>query len=138
MLIDDSLIEKAGKLIPGAGGLYDHNSKSFVHAQNIVTSHYVGWRKHYPIHFRQHFKEDSKEAREHGFKTKIMLAMGLVDESEKLGISARAYVLDSEFLCRELADHIESYNKNWVMWLMRTPQTRVMWLKLCFRHVSYL
>jgi len=115
VLIDDSLIEKTGKLIPGAGRLYDHNSNSFVHAQNIVTSHYADWRKHYPLHFRQYFKEDSKEAIKHGFKTKIMLAMELVDEAEELEIPAETYVLDSWFLCRELADHIESYEKNWVM-----------------------
>lgn len=115
VLIDDSLIEKTGKFIPGAGRLYDHNSNSFVHAQNIVTSHYADWRKHYPLHFRQYFKEDSKEAKEYGFKTKIMLAMELVDDAEKLGIPAETYVLDSWFLCLELADHIESYNKNWVM-----------------------
>jgi len=115
VIIDDSLLEKSGKLIPGAGKFFDHNTCSYVHAQNIVTSHYADWKKHYPLHFRQYYKEDSKEALEHGFKTKIQLAMELVDDAETLKIPAETYVLDGWFLCKELADNIESHNKNWVM-----------------------
>lgn len=115
VVIDDTLIEKSGKLIPGAGRLYDHAGNRFVHAQNLVTSHYADWRKHYPIAFRQYFKEDSREAGEYGFKSKIRLAMDLVDDAESRGVVAGAYVADSWFLCRMLVDHIESYGKNWVM-----------------------
>jgi hypothetical protein len=115
IVIDDSLIEKTGELIPGAGKFYDHNSNSYVRAQNIVTSHYADWKKHYPLHFQQYYKEDSKESEEHGFQTKIQLAMLLVDESEKLKTPARVYVADSWFFCQELANHIESHNKDWVM-----------------------
>ena len=115
VVLDDTLVDKSGKLIPGAGKFYDHNTSSFVHAQNIVTSHYADWRKHYPLHFRQYYKEDSREAAEHGFKTKIQLAVELVDEAEKHDAPARTYVADSWFFCRKLADHIEGYGKDWVM-----------------------
>ena len=115
IIFDDTLIEKSGKKIPGAGKLYDHNTGSYVHAQNIVTSHYADWRKNYPISFRQYFKEDSKEAREYGFKTKIQLAMELVDDAESRSVSAGTYVADSWFLCKDLLDHIEGYGKDWLM-----------------------
>ena len=36
VVLDDTLVDKSGKLIPGAGKFYDHNTSSFVHAQNIV------------------------------------------------------------------------------------------------------
>ena len=112
--IDDTLLPKTGRKIPGAGKLWDHNSGSYVHAQCLVTSHYVDPDKDYPIGFRPYFKHDSREAKRYGFKTKMDLAMELVDECEKLGVAAENYVFDSWYLSQRLAEHIESYGKGWV------------------------
>jgi len=113
--IDDTLVDKTGKLIPGAGKFYDTVDKCYKHAQCLVTSHYADWQVNYPLGFRQYFKEDSHEACKYGFKTKIQLACELVTESVGFGVGAETYVADSWFLCKELVDHIESYCKNWVM-----------------------
>jgi len=115
IIIDDTLMKKTGKKIPGAGKLYEHTGNRFVHAQNIVTSHYADWRKHYPLSFRQYYKEDSKEAQRYGFKTKIQLAMELIDDAEERGVVAETYVADSWFLCKDIVDYIESHEKNWVI-----------------------
>jgi len=112
--IDDTLLPKTGRKMPGAGKLWDHNSGSYVHAQCLVTSHYVDEEKDYPIGLRQYFKHDSREAERYGFKTKLELAMQLVDECERLGVAAENYVFDSWYLSRELAEHIETYGKGWV------------------------
>ena len=112
--IDDTLLHKTGKKMPGAGKLFDHAEGRCVHAQNIVTSNYVDKYKEYPINLRQSFKHDSEEAKQQGFKTKINLAMELVRDCEKRGIPVVTYVYDNWFLCRELAECIESYGKNWV------------------------
>jgi hypothetical protein len=113
--IDDTLVDKSGKLIPGAGKFYDHVDSCYKHAQCIVTSHYADWQVNYPLGFRQYFKEDSKEAKEFGFKTKIRLACELVTESVELEVAADTYVADSLYLCKEFADHVESHDKNWLM-----------------------
>jgi hypothetical protein len=112
--IDDTLLPKTGGKMPGAGKLWDHNSGSYVHAQCLVTSHYVDAEKDYPIGLRQYFKHDSREAERHGFKTKLELARELVDECEELGVPAENYAFDSWYLSRELAGHIEGYGKGWV------------------------
>jgi len=113
--LDDTLIDKSGELIPGAGHFYDHSSGCYKHAQNIVTGNYADEGVSYPLGFRQYFKEDSKEAKQYGFKTKIVLACELVTEAVKNGVAADTFVADSGFMCRELADHIESLKKKWVM-----------------------
>ena len=39
--IDDTLLPKTVRRMPGAGKLYDHSSGRFMHAQSLVTSHYA-------------------------------------------------------------------------------------------------
>ena len=112
--IDDTLLHKTGRKMPGAGKLFDHNSKSYVHAQCLVSSHYVDPEKDYPMGFRQYFKHCSREAKEQGFRSKVELAIDLVDECERLGVEAENYVYDAWFLSQELADHIEAYGKGWI------------------------
>jgi hypothetical protein len=112
--IDDTVIPKRGEKMPGAGKLWDHNSSRYVHAQCLVTSHYVETEKDYPLGFRQYFKYDSQEAEKYGFRTKIQLAKQLVDECERLEVAAENYVFDSWYLSQQLARHIEEYGKGWV------------------------
>ena len=112
--IDDTLLHKTGRKMPGAGKFFDHNSKSYVHAQCLVSSHYIDLEKDYPMGFRQYFKHGSREAKEQGFRSKVELAIDLVDECERLGVEAENYVYDAWFLSQELADHIEAYGKGWI------------------------
>jgi hypothetical protein len=112
--IDDTLLPKTGKKMPGAGRLWDHDSGRYVHAQCLVTSHYVDRDRDYPLGLRQYFKHGSSEAERHGFKTKVEQAMELVDECERLGVPAENYVFDSWYLSQRLAGHIEAHGKGWV------------------------
>jgi len=118
--IDDTLLPKTGKKMPGAGKLWDHAAGRYVHAQCLVTSHYADPDRDYPVGLRQYFKHDSPEADKYGFRTKIMQAMELVDECEELGVPAGNYVFDSWYLSGELAGHIEAYGKGWVSRLKRS------------------
>jgi len=112
--LDDTLLPKTGRKMPGAGRLWDPNSKSYVHAQCLVTSHYVDLEKDYPVDFRQYFKHGSREAEEKGFRSKVELAMNLVEECERLGVAAENYVFDAWYLSKRLTSHIEAYGKGWV------------------------
>jgi hypothetical protein len=122
--LDDTPLPRTGRKMPGAGKLWDHSSGRCVHAQCLVTSHYVDRDKDYPLGFRQYLKHGSREAERYGFKTKIELAMGLVDECEALGVAAENYVFDSWYLTQEVAGHIEGYGKGWVS---RLKSNRVVW-----------
>ena len=112
--IDDTLLPKTGEEMPGADKLWDPNSGSYVHAQCLVTSHYVDLDRDYPIDYRQYFKHGSLEAKEEGFRSKVDLAMDLVDECERIGVAAENYVFDAWYLSKRLTDHIEAYRKGWV------------------------
>jgi len=48
------------------------------------------------------------------FKTKIQLAIELIEQAESFCIKAKTYVFDSWFLCKELVKAIESYGKDWI------------------------
>ncbi len=112
--IDDVLIEKEGKKIVGVGKLFDHCTCSYVQAQQLVTSHYVDSDTHYPVQFAQYFKRDSDEAEQYGFRSKIDLACQLVDDAVERGCPARVFLFDSWYLSKQLANHIESYDRDWI------------------------
>lgn len=112
--IDDTLLPKTGKKMPGAAKFWDHNTNSYVYAQCIVTSHYVDRDKDYPIYLKQYLKRGSPEAAVHGFKTKVELALEHVDYCETLGSPVKTYVFDAWFLCKKLTDRIKFYGKGWV------------------------
>lgn len=112
--IDDTLREKTGEDIPGVAKFYDHSKGEYTLAQDLVTASYTDVDVHYPVDVRLYFKKGSKDTEKHGFKTKIELAMELVDECEKMATPAQNYVFDSWFLSEEFAEHIESYGKYWL------------------------
>jgi hypothetical protein len=113
LALDDTLLPKTGRNMPGAGRFWDANSRSYVHAQCLVTSHYADLEKDYPVSFRQYFKHGSRGAYK-GFRSKVDLAMDLVDDCESLGVAAENYVFDAWYLSRRLTRHIEAYGKGWV------------------------
>jgi len=112
--LDDSLLPKTGRKMPGAGKFWDPSSKSYAHAQCLVTSQYVDLEKDYLVGFRQYFKRGSREARENGFRSKVDLAVELVDECERMGVAGENYVFDAWYLSKRLTSHIEAYGKGWI------------------------
>lgn len=64
--------------------------------------------------FRQYFKHGNREARENGFRSKVDLAVELVDECERMGVAAENYVFDAWYLSKRLTSHIEAYGKGWI------------------------
>lgn len=112
--IDDVIVHKTGVHIYGVSKLYDHSEGKFVNGQQLVTTHYVDRKTQYPIEYRQYHRKDTPEAMEKGFRTKIELAMELVDDAEARGIPAEVYLADNWFLCKDLTSKIKSYKKHWI------------------------
>lgn len=108
-IIDDTLVEKTGKQIPGAGKLYDHCENKYVWAQNIVTLHYADEKTNYPVSERLYHKKGTE-----GFKTKIELAIELITEAVNLGLPVDEYIFDSWYLSKGFVTFLESKQKTWI------------------------
>jgi len=115
--IDDTMSEKTGKNMEGVGLYKDHTgNKNYVLAHNFVYSHYVDERVQYPLDYLLYVKEESIENQDlvRSFRSKVVLAKELVSTSEERGIPAAVYVFDSWYFSKELTEHIESYDKDWI------------------------
>jgi len=129
LIIDDTLIEKYGKMIEGTGKLWDHsNSRYLTYAHCLVG---LCWADHknlrYPLRFELYRKEEDvtkelgrlkQEGKETNevipFKTKIQLAKELITWAIEQGIPFSTVVFDSWFFCKELVDFIEEQKKDWI------------------------
>lgn len=112
-IIDDTLVEKTGKLIPFSGKFYDHSENRFIHGINQVTLHYADKKVNYPVDFMIYQKKDASEENE--FRTKIQLAKQLAEESVKIHkIPVKTFIFDSWYMSRDFTDSIEALNKDWI------------------------
>ena len=114
IVIDDSVSQRTGEQLPGAGEFYDHSEGEPVWGQDLVYSFYTDDKTSYPLTFRQYEKDN--EDQEDEDKTKYDLSREMVTElEEEVGVSAETYLLDCWFAHDSgLIGHIESYNKDWV------------------------
>ncbi len=110
IVIDDSVFQRTGKELPGAGEFYDHTEGEPVWGQDLVYSFYTDDKTSYPLVFRQYEKTDDED------ETKYDLSREMVTElEEEVGVPADTYLFDSWFAHDSgLIKHIESYGKDWI------------------------
>ena len=108
IILNDTISEKAGDEIPGVGRFYDHAEGDTVWGQNIVYAFYADNKTAYPLTFRLYEDEDNE--------SKYDLARDIVSElEEEIGVPAATYLFDSWFAHdSNLAEYIESYDKDWI------------------------
>ena len=114
IVIDDSVSQRTGEDLPGAGEFYDHTEGEPVWGQNLVYAFYTDDKTSYPLAVRQYEKSDEDQDDEE--ETKYDLAREIVTElEEEVGIPAETYLFDSWFAHDSgLIKHVESYGKDWV------------------------
>lgn len=114
IVIDDSVLQRTGKELPGAGSFYDHSEGKPVWGQNLVYAFYTDHKTSYPLAFRQYEKADDDE--EDVEATKYELAQEIITELEdEIGVPAATYLFDSWFAHgSELIKHVESHRKDWI------------------------
>lgn len=116
LIIDDTLIEKFGKLMEATGKLWNHSDNRFLKYAHCLVG--LCWSDHnklrYPLRFELYRKEEDCKKENIKFKTKIDLARELVDWAVSQGIPFQTVVFDSWFFCKDLADHIEELGKDWI------------------------
>ena len=113
IVIDDSVLQRTGKELPGAGSFYDHSEGEPVWGQDIVYAFYTDHKTSYPLAFRQYEKADGEEDVE---ATKYELAQEIITElEEEIGVPAATYLFDSWFAHDSgLIKHVESHQKDWI------------------------
>ncbi|MBI3293226.1 MAG: IS701 family transposase [Deltaproteobacteria bacterium] len=115
LIIDDTIIEKFGKLMEAAGKLWDHSKGRYLPYAHCLVG--LVWADHqklrYPLRFELYRKKEQC-VDDVPFKTKIELAIALVDWAIEQGIPFSTVVFDSWFFCKEVVDHLESLGKDWI------------------------
>lgn len=116
IVIDDTFLEKDGKLMPGAAYLYNHAEDRTEWGQQLVTMYYVGPMVDYPLDFRQYFKEDGPEVRsgQVEFKKKHELAAEMIHAVRAAGCPAKTVLIDSWYLNKEFAGELEKEEMDWI------------------------
>lgn len=76
-----------------------------VWSQNLVVSLYADHKTSYPLDFRLVDKDGP---------SKIDLAKQLIDQAEAAGVPAATYLYDSWYSSKEVNEHVESYDKDWI------------------------
>lgn len=116
LIIDDTLIEKFGKLMESVGELYDHSQGRYLKYAHCLVG--LCWADHkklrYPLRFELYHKRDECNERGLEFKTKIELAIEMIDWAVEQGIPFNTVVFDSWFFCKETTSHIEGLGKDWI------------------------
>ena len=116
LIIDDTLIEKYGRLMESVGKLYDHSQGRYLKYAHCLVG--LCWSDHkklrYPLRFELYHKKQECEEKGLEFKTKIELAIEMVNWAVEQGIPFSTVVFDSWFFCKETVDHIESLRKDWI------------------------
>lgn len=82
LIIDDTLIEKTGREMEGAGWLYDHCQGRTVWSHNFVNCVWSDGTDTASMTFGTYMKEEIAEKLGRPFRTKIEPAMRLVKEAE--------------------------------------------------------
>ena len=113
--LDDTIAHKTGEKIEGVSWLFDHCEDKTVLGHSIVSSHYVDKEVNYPIDYRFYFSNKSDYAREHTdeFKTKIQLALELIEDAVKKN-AGEGFVMDSWFVCEGVTSVIDKHKKFFV------------------------
>lgn len=110
IVIDDTIIHKTGKSIEGVGWIFDHCENRSVLGQSVVTSHYIDNTVNYPIDYKFYFSKKSDYAKQEEFKSKIQLAIELINNAIKNGFEG-GFVMDSWFICNEVVKEVDKHER---------------------------
>jgi len=106
LILDDTLIQKSGHSMEGAGWLFDHSQGRNIWSHCYVTTLYSDGEDRVPMHLVPYFKKEVCSNTGRTFRTKLELAIDLIDRGLEY-VRPKAVVFDSWFGSQELMDHIE-------------------------------
>ena len=112
--IDDTLLPKTGKRMPGAGKLWDHSSGRYV--QPRASSPATMWTRRRTIPWVSGSTSSTAAGRRRGTGSRgsLISPWSSWTSARRWASRRRTGVFDSWYLTQEVAKHIEAYGKGWV------------------------
>jgi len=112
LVIDDSLAHKSGKHIEAANWFWDHTKHAHTFGHQLVTSQWVSKLFHVPLHYRLYRKEE--DVPQGAFKSKLDLAIQLIEEAVASEIPFSCVEADSWYFCDKIIKYLASIGKYWI------------------------
>lgn len=109
--IDDTLISKTGEKIEFASHHFDHCEQDYIFGHCLVTSHIVNGSFQTPLAFKHYLAKSV--CKTEVFKTKVDLAIEIINECKSLGIGDY-FLFDSWYFASEIAERIHEMRKNYI------------------------
>ncbi len=94
LVLDDTILEKAGRAMEGLQQLYDTAKQRFVWGYGLVVLYYTDTQAGYPLGYRLTRRRRGRPAQK-APRGKIALAITLLEEARAAGVRARAVVFDA-------------------------------------------
>lgn len=108
--LDDTILEKYGPHMEGAGWFYNHTTGKKVWGYNFVSTFYTYGEESIPMSFAPYVKSDATERH---FKTKLQLGRELLEKAF-VHVKPEAVTFDSWYGAKELFDYLASRGQTWI------------------------
>lgn len=107
LIVDDTSIEKQ---MSYAYKYYDHAKHRFKKGVVLVSLAYADHKTSYPVNVERYVPKDVDPD---GFKTKIEIAIELIEDSRHL-VRFRFVIFDSWYLCEDMHTYVRGIGKHWI------------------------
>lgn len=109
LALDDSVIEKTGDRIEGAGFIYSNAKRKSVLGHAVVSTHYVNHNEQIPVNLEVYCKKGKTK----NFRTKIQLAIQCFGDAFN-HVIPRYAVFDGWYLGRPVTEFLGTKKVNWI------------------------
>jgi hypothetical protein len=107
LIVDDTLLEKFGRRMELVDYLYSPREGRHILCHDIVTSHMLVGDEGYPVDLRLYARKGQCRRSHRRFRSRVELAVGLIEAFRPpRGVEVIA-LLDSWYLCRDVVDAIK-------------------------------
>ena len=116
LAIDDTIVEKTGRHIEGAGWIFDHSIGKNVFGMQLATCTLSGEYGFYPISAGIYRRLEYLEVEEKGeeYMTKIDMQIQTIGKCISAGLNFHTVVGDIWYFTKDMARFLSSKNLNWV------------------------
>lgn len=123
LIIDDTLIEKAGHKMECTGYLYDHCLKKNIWCHCHVTSFYSNGEERVPMHLSTYVKEEVCERTGRPFKTKTELTVELITKALEY-VTPEVVLFDSWYGSKDILNHVAERGH---IFITESKTNRLLW-----------
>jgi SRSO17 transposase len=120
-VLDDTLLEKAGKSIESAGYHFDHTKNRCIYGHQVVTSGYVFASEFYPFLLELYTKQEDCKEENIVFKTKVEIALDILKKAIEFH-KPSVVLIDSWYCTREIFQFLDA---NGIQYIIASKSNRI-------------